>query len=219
MEMRKAKMKKTKVIINLIVIILIWLGIFASGLWYGTVVYGDYVEELQQEQELLKREVQAFTKVSDPKTIRLYVKEFNKILDDITFLGKIVESGQISAELLDLYFKEYGDKLESVNGRIKRLDTELGKFGVGLKWSSLSQADEIIVISQDKNAVNLALRRISYPHIKRTDTLKLLTKTGRDILHYNDAMESLGHSSITTTQNYLKSLENKEAISNTMMDF
>ena len=126
-------MKKTKVIINLIVIILIWLGIFASGLWYGTIVYGDYVEELQQEQELLKREVQAFTKVSDPKTIRLYVKELNKILDDITFLGKIVESGQISAESLDLYFKEYGDKLESVNGRIKRLDTELTELDFKFK--------------------------------------------------------------------------------------
>ena len=118
-------MKKTKVIINLIVIILIWLGIFASGLWYGTKVYGDYVEELQQEQELLKREVQAFTKVSDPKTIRLYVKELNKILDDITFLGKIVESGQVSSESLDSYFNEYEVKLENVKGRIKRLYSEL----------------------------------------------------------------------------------------------
>lgn len=34
-----------------------------------------------------------------------------------------------------------------------------------------------------------------------------------------DAMESLGHSNITTTQNYLKSLENKNKSSNTMMDF
>jgi len=42
-------MKKGKVIINLIVIISIWLGIFASGLWYGTKVYGEYVEELKRE--------------------------------------------------------------------------------------------------------------------------------------------------------------------------
>ena len=125
MEKGKEKMKKGKVIINLIVIILIWLGIFASGLWYGTKVYGEYVEELQQEQELLKEEVQAFTKVSDPKTIRLYVTELNKILDDITFLGKIVESGQTSAESLDSYFNDYNNKLEHVIDGIEIVHSEL----------------------------------------------------------------------------------------------
>ena len=128
MEKRKAKMKKGKVIINLIVIITIWLSIFASGLWYGTKVYGDYVEELQQEQELLKEEVQAFTKVSDPKTIRLYVNELNKILDDVTFLGKIVESGQTSAESLDAYFNDYDDKLEHVIDGIEIVHSELTKI-------------------------------------------------------------------------------------------
>ena len=121
----KVMMKKGKVIINLIVIILIWLGIFASGLWYGTKVYGEYVEELQEEQELLKEEVQAFTKVSDPKTIRLYVTELNKILDDITFLGKIVESGQTSAESLDSYFNDYNNKLEHVIDGIEIVHSEL----------------------------------------------------------------------------------------------
>ena len=119
------KMKKGKVIINLIVIITIWLSIFASGLWYGTKVYGDYVEELQHEQELLKEEVQAFTKVSDPKTIRSYVKQLNDILDDITFLGKIVESGQTSAVSLDGYFNEYDDKLEHVIDGIEIVHSEL----------------------------------------------------------------------------------------------
>ena len=123
--MRMVKMKKGKVIINLIVIISIWLGIFASGLWYGTKVYGEYVEELQHEQELLKEEVQAFTKVSDPKTIRLYVKELNKILDDVTFLSKIVESGQTSAESLDSYFNDYDNKLNHVIDGIERVHSEL----------------------------------------------------------------------------------------------
>ncbi len=122
------KMKKGKVIINLIVIISIWLGIFASGLWYGTKVYGEYVEELQEEQELLKEEVQAFTKVSDPKTIRLYVKELNKILDDVTFLSKIVESGQTSAESLDAYFNDYDNKLNHVIDGIEMVHSELTKI-------------------------------------------------------------------------------------------
>ena len=126
-------MKKGKVIINLIVIISIWLGIFASGLWYGTKVYGEYVEELQEEQELLKEEVQAFTKVSDPKTIRLYVKELNKILDDVTFLGKIVESGQVSAESLDEFFSEYQDKINEANDMIFGHHTELTELEYKLK--------------------------------------------------------------------------------------
>ncbi len=126
--MRMVKMKKGKVIINLIVIISIWLGIFASGLWYGTKVYGEYVEELQEEQELLKEEVQAFTKVSDPKTIRLYVKELNKILDDVTFLSKIVESGQTSAESLDAYFNDYDNKLNHVIDGIEMVHSELTKI-------------------------------------------------------------------------------------------
>ena len=126
--MRMVKMKKGKVIINLIVIISIWLGIFASGLWYGTKVYGEYVEELQHEQELLKEEVQAFTKVSDPKTIRLYVNELNKILDDVTFLGKIVESGQTSAESLDAYFNDYNNKLNHVIDGIEKVHSELTKI-------------------------------------------------------------------------------------------
>ena len=77
---------------------------------------------------MLKEELQAFTKVSDPKTIRSYVKQLNDILDDITFLGKIVESGQTSAESLDKFFSEYQDKIDNVNGRIKRLYVEVTEF-------------------------------------------------------------------------------------------
>ena len=84
-----------------------------------------YMENLMVEFEQISDDVDAFVKVSDPKTIRLYVKELNKILDDVTFLGKIVESGQVSSESLDSYFNEYEVKLENVKGRIKRLYSEL----------------------------------------------------------------------------------------------
>jgi len=145
-------MKKGKVIINLIVIILIWLGIFASGLWYGTKVYGEYVEELQEEQELLKEEVQAFTKVSDPKTIRLYVKELNKILDDVTFLGKMVKSGQTSAESLDEFFSNYDTMINSVNDRILELNKEhmesVTKFNSQIAGLSEDQ-DELFDTTED----------------------------------------------------------------------
>ena len=75
--------------------------------------------------QIITDKVYAFEKVSDPKTIRLYVKELNKILDYVTFLGKIVESGQVSSESLDEFFSEYQDKIENVNGRLKRLYSEV----------------------------------------------------------------------------------------------
>ena len=72
-----------------------------------------------------------------------------------------------------------------------RDEEELGKFGVGLKISSMSQADEVLVISQPENTDSPVVRRISYSHIMKTQSLRLLRKTGRDILHYED-VESLG---------------------------
>lgn len=73
----------------------------------------------------------------------------------------------------------------------KRETSELGKFGVGLKISSLSQAQEIVVLSDQKNLDQHIVRRISYPYILETNSLKLLTKVGRDILHYDEALQSL----------------------------
>ena len=73
----------------------------------------------------IEEDMQAFKEVSAPKTIRLYVKELNKILDDVTFLGKIVESGQTSAASLDSYFNEYEIKLEHVIDGIERVHSEL----------------------------------------------------------------------------------------------
>ena len=68
--------------------------------------------------KVVEEDVSAFVKVSDPKTIRSYVKQLNDILDDITFLGKIVESGQTSAESLDEFFSEYQRKLDEANDMI-----------------------------------------------------------------------------------------------------
>ena len=76
----------------------------------------------------LNCKVYSFEKVSDPETIRLYVKELNKILDDVTFLGKIVESGQVSAESLDEFFSEYQRKLDEANDMIFGHNVELTEF-------------------------------------------------------------------------------------------
>ena len=112
-------------IINAIIIGLLGGGCFSAGVYYATLELEEQVNVWDSNYQIITDKVYAFEKVSDPKTIRLYVKELNKILDDVTYLGKIVESGQVSSESLDEFFGEYQDKIENVNGRIKRLYSEL----------------------------------------------------------------------------------------------
>ena len=112
-------------IINAIIIGLLGGGCFTAGIYYATLEFEEQVNIWDSNYQIITDKVYAFEKVSEPETIRHYVKELNKILDDITFLGKIVESGQVSSELLDSYFNEYEVKLENVKGRIKRLYSEL----------------------------------------------------------------------------------------------
>ena len=117
--------KRLDIFISVCVAVVLGTSGFYSGIYYGFMKSEEYVEILLDDFEKISEDVDAFKKVSDPKTIRLYVKELNKILDDITFLGKMVESGQTSAESLDGFFSEYQDKIDNVNGRIKRLYSEL----------------------------------------------------------------------------------------------
>ena len=53
--------------------------------------------------------------------------------------------------------------------------TKLGVFGVGLKLSSLAQADEVTIQSQVKGK-NAALRRISAPYVLNNNVNKLMLK-------------------------------------------
>ena len=112
-------------IINSVIIGLFGAGCFSVGIYYSTWEFEEQVNVWDSNYQIITDKVYAFEKVSDPKTIRLYVKELNKILDDVTYLGKIVESGQVSSESLDEFFGEYQDKIENVNGRIKRLYSEV----------------------------------------------------------------------------------------------
>ena len=58
----------------------------------------DKVDKWEESYRAIEEDVSTFTDVSDPKTIRLYVTELRKILDEIHFLGKMVESGQLADE-------------------------------------------------------------------------------------------------------------------------
>ena len=104
--------------------VVVGVGGFYGGIYYGVMKTDVYIENLMSEFEKISDDVDAFVKVSDPETIRHYVKELNKILDDITFLGKIVESGQLADEALTEFFNSYQNKLDNLNERVVVLALE-----------------------------------------------------------------------------------------------
>ena len=111
-------------IINAILIGLLGGGCFSAGVYYATLEFENELNVWDSNYQIITDKVYAFEEVSDPKTIRLYVKELNKILDDITFLGKMVESGQLADEALTGFFETYQNKLDNLNERVVVLALE-----------------------------------------------------------------------------------------------
>ena len=104
--------------------VVIGIGGFYGGIYYGVMKTDVYIENLMGEFEKISDDVNAFVKVSDPETIRHYVKELNKILDDIEFLHNVIESGQIADEAITEFFNSYQNKLDSLNERVVVLALE-----------------------------------------------------------------------------------------------
>ena len=94
-----------------IAIIVCGLFCFTSGLYLGVQKANDRVAELGEQYKETDNKVAVFTDLNDPKTIQSYVKQLRKILDDITFLGKLIESGQIADEALAAMKKDIDTKL------------------------------------------------------------------------------------------------------------
>ena len=111
-------------IINAIIIGLLGGGCFSAGVYYATLEFENELNVWDSNYQIITDKVYAFEKVSDPETIRHYVKELNKILDDITFLGKIVESGQLADEAITEFFNSYQNKLDNLNERVVVLALE-----------------------------------------------------------------------------------------------
>ena len=106
--------KKMNKVIKTIILTLIGAGCFSGGLYYGIERSEHYLESVMDEYEVISNKVDSFEKVADPNSIRLYVRELNKILDDIDFLHTLIENGQLADETLGEYFSEYDVKLNNI---------------------------------------------------------------------------------------------------------
>jgi len=136
--------KMIKDILTKIVLVLVFgLGGFYGGIYYGTNKFNNMMDKLYADYVFIKNDVDAFVKVSNPETIRHYVKELNKILDDITFLGKMVESGQLADEALTGFFKTYQKQLDDVNRRLIELYVEVAGSVEQLKEQNNIQYSDI----------------------------------------------------------------------------
>ena len=130
-------------IINAIIIGLLGGGCFTAGIYYSTLEFENQVQVWDSNYQIITDKVYAFERVSDPETIRHYVKELNKILDDITFLGKMVESGQLADEALTGFFKTYQKQLDDVNRRLIELYVEVAGSVEQLKEQNNIQYSDI----------------------------------------------------------------------------
>jgi MFS superfamily sulfate permease-like transporter len=119
-------LNKKDVIVKVAIAVVLGTVGFYSGIYYGIMKTDVYMENLMTEYEKISDEVDAFKKVADPKTIRLYVRELNRILDDTKVLHKIIDTGQMGDEALSEFFSNYDNKLNKVNERlvVLALDTQ-----------------------------------------------------------------------------------------------
>ncbi len=111
-------------IINAILIGLLGGGCFSAGVYYATLELEEQVNVWDSNYQIITDKVYAFERVSDPETIRHYVKELNKMLDDLEFLNNIIQSGQIADNTLDLFIDKHQKRIDGVNNKILELNTQ-----------------------------------------------------------------------------------------------
>jgi len=130
--------------------------------------------------------VSAYVKVSDPNTVRSYIKQLNDMLDNMTRLGKIIESGQeLDEALIDILNqqqkinKKLGDMvtLEEYKAYTVQNDFRLGAS----KHDDDDQFELIEELSGNLDKVNY-------------DYMKKLEKIETELLDVQRAMEQIKNS-------------------------
>ena len=79
---------------NTIIISLGCLICFVGGLYLGVTKVEEQTAKWDVKYKETDDKVSAFVEVSDPNTVRSYIKQLNDMLDNMSRLGKIIESGQ-----------------------------------------------------------------------------------------------------------------------------
>ena len=130
--------KKLNKAINTILVMTLTLSGFWAGMYYGIVEFENQIQIWDSNYQIITDKVWAYEKVADPKTVRLYVKELNKILDDINFLNNLVKSGQLADKSLNVY----DDKISDIDKRLLSLRAVMYVELESLKLSITVKTDD-----------------------------------------------------------------------------
>ena len=121
-----------------IMVVLVGIGGFWAGMYYSMEKLSQEIEKWSSEYEQVSSNLSLYMEVADPQTVRFYVKELNKILDDITFLNNLVKSGQLADESLAVY----ASMVEDVDDRLIMLREEMYDELESLRLSITVKTDD-----------------------------------------------------------------------------
>ena len=121
-----------------IMVVLVGIGGFWAGMNYSMNKLSQEIGKWSSEYEQVNKNLSQYMEVADPQTVRFYVKELNKILDDITFLNNLVRSGQIADESLVVY----ASMVEDVDDRLIMLREEMYDELESLRLSITVKTDD-----------------------------------------------------------------------------
>ena len=121
-----------------IMVVLVGVGGFWAGMYYSMEKLSQEIEKWSSEYEQVSSNLSLYMEIADPETVRFYVKELNKILDDITFLNNLVKSGQLADESLVVY----ASMVEDVDDRLIMLREEMYEELESLRLSITVKTDD-----------------------------------------------------------------------------
>ena len=156
---------KSKLLDNIVsasIVVAISVGGFWSGMYYSMDKLSQEIQKWSLQYQQVNNNLRQYMEVADPQTVRFYVKELNKILDDITFLNNLVESGQLADESLIVY----ASMVEDVDDKLIMLRKEMYDELESLRLSITVKTDDKVYglkeeVVTDRNTVLSKLHDIN----------------------------------------------------------
>ena len=156
---------KSKLLDNIVsasIVVAISVGGFWSGMYYSMDKLSQEIQKWSLQYQQVNNNLRQYMEVADPQTVRFYVKELNKILDDITFLNNLGESGQLAEESLIVY----ASIVEDVDDRLIMLRKEMYDELESLRLSITVKTDDKVYglkeeVVTDRNTVLSKLHDIN----------------------------------------------------------
>ena len=171
-------------VIKTIMLTLIGAGCFSTGVYYTVNKFEEQVLKWDSNYKLITEKVYTFEKVSDPKTIRLYVNELNKILDDIDFLHTLIESGQLADEALEGMFdnqKNLGSKVDSLYSEISLMVNSIKDYNIAQDVADERNLNSVKLlinenVDKQKQYIEDLNNQITELHIKLNEVNKVIDR-------------------------------------------